>query len=190
MLGYRPRSVPGHNAAPTGTEAQAASHRCRPGCGVRRRPAPAADPPGCLGGVRRWRPRFPLTSSASAAGCRVGVRSHRFTSFEPVFTFKTHTTYYGDILTQSNSGKAGPQPSPPGPISWDPEKGERSSLFRVLARPPFNSCNHLSSLSLLRAARLLPTAAGSRRVAALEDGAAPNHLSTCHRPARPFRRAP
>ena len=50
-----------------------------------RRPAPAADPPGCLGGVRRWRPRFPLTGSgcvsgacvprasfsASAAGCRV-----------------------------------------------------------------------------------------------------------------------
>ena len=66
------------NAAPTGTEAQAASHRCRPGCGVRRRPAHAADPPGCLGGVRRWRQRFPLTSSASAAGCRVGVRSHRF----------------------------------------------------------------------------------------------------------------
>ena len=48
------------NAAPTGTEAQAASHRCRPGCGVRRRPAPAADPPGCLGeasvgGVRGFR---------------------------------------------------------------------------------------------------------------------------------------
>ena len=104
------------------------------GCAVRRRPAPAADPPGCLGGVRRWRPRFPLTSSASAAGCRVpgrvGVRSHRVPSFvdctrlESVFTFKTHTTYYGDILTQSNSGtylhnltqeKRVPSPRPLGP---------------------------------------------------------------------------
>ncbi|KOO32938.1 hypothetical protein Ctob_014539, partial [Chrysochromulina tobinii] len=26
-------------------------------------PAPAADPPGCVGGVRRWRPRLPLTGS-------------------------------------------------------------------------------------------------------------------------------
>ena len=55
------------------TEAQASSHRtCRPGCGVRRRPAPAADPPGCLGGVRRWRLWFPLTSSASAAVAGLG----------------------------------------------------------------------------------------------------------------------
>jgi hypothetical protein len=56
-------------------------------CGVRRRPAPAADPPGCVGGVRRWRPRFPLTGS----GCK--------------------------FLYRETKRKAGPQPSPPGPIS-------------------------------------------------------------------------
>jgi hypothetical protein len=39
-------------------------------CGVRRRPAPAADPPGCVGGVRRWRPRFPLTGSECKFLCR------------------------------------------------------------------------------------------------------------------------
>ena len=51
----------------------------------------------------------------------------------------------------------------------DPEKGERSSLFKVLARTPFNSCSSYSTffpgLSLLRAPpRLRPAAAGSRRV--------------------------
>jgi hypothetical protein len=33
---------------------------------VDRTPAPAADPPDCVGGVLRWRPRFPLTGS----GCK------------------------------------------------------------------------------------------------------------------------
>ena len=56
------------------------------GPAVRRRPAPAADPPGCVGGVRRWRPRFPLTGS----GCK--------------------------FLYRETKRKAGPQPSPPGPI--------------------------------------------------------------------------
>ena len=93
------------NAAPTGTvhggsgsRLPRCSHRCRPGCGVRRRPAPAADPPGCVGGVRRWRPRFPLTgsgcvcsagffalsSSASAAGSLAPL----YHTIVPVFTFK------------------------------------------------------------------------------------------------------
>ena len=79
------------------------SHRCRPGCGVRRRPAPAADPPGCLGGVRRWRPRFPLTSSASAAGCRVGVRSHRvlhlYPSRERLYIQNTYNILRGHTYT-------------------------------------------------------------------------------------------
>ena len=47
-------------------------------------------------------------------------------------------------------------------------------LIRASVRPkicPASPCS----------ARLRPAAAGSRRVA--EDGAAPNHLSTCHRPA-------
>ena len=47
-------------------------------------------------------------------------------------------------------------------------------LIRACVRPkicPASPCS----------ARLRPAAAGSRRVA--EDGAAPNHLSTCHRPA-------
>ena len=57
--------------------AQAASHRCRPGCGVRRRPAPAADPPGCLGGVRRWRPRFPLTGSGCVCSASFFERERR-----------------------------------------------------------------------------------------------------------------
>jgi hypothetical protein len=49
------------------------------------------------------------------------------------------------------------------PYPGDPvKKGERSSLFRVLARTPFNSS--------VRA----PAGAS-------EDGAAPNHLCTCHR---------
>jgi hypothetical protein len=48
--------------------------------------APAADPPGCVGGVRRWRPRFPLAGS----GCK--------------------------FLYRETKRKAGPQPSPPGPI--------------------------------------------------------------------------
>ena len=56
------------------------------GCGVRLRPAPAADPPGCVGGDRRWRPRFLLTGS----GCK--------------------------FLYRETKRKAGPQPSPPGPI--------------------------------------------------------------------------
>jgi hypothetical protein len=58
------------------------------GPAVRRRPAPAADPPGCVGGVRRWRPRFPLTGS----GCM--------------------------FLYRETKRKAGPQPSPPGPILY------------------------------------------------------------------------
>ena len=110
------------NAAPTGTEAQAASHRCRPGCGVRRRPAPAADPPGCVGGVRRWRPRFPLTGSGFVCSAGFFERERRgfarialaFTTIVPVFTLNIQNTYF----TQSNTGNAGPQPSPPGPIPW------------------------------------------------------------------------
>ena len=85
---------------------QAASHRCpcRPGCGVRRRPAPAADPPGCVGGVRRWRPRFPLTGSGCVfsagffererrgfARRPAAATSPRFTPNVPVFTFKTQS---------------------------------------------------------------------------------------------------
>ena len=56
------------------------------GCGVRRRPACAPDPPGCVGGVLevcRRRPRVPLTGS----GCK--------------------------ILYRETKRKAGPQPSPP-----------------------------------------------------------------------------
>ena len=67
----------------------------------------------------------------------------------------------------------------------DPEKGERSSLFRVLARTPFNSCVRPTFFSkpLLCSARLRPAAAGSRRV----GGRSCSQRSTCHRPARgPF----
>ena len=103
------------NAAPTGTEAQAASHRCRAGCGVRRRPAPAADPPGCVGGVRRW--RFPLTGST---GCvcvpRASSSASAAGSLAPLYYNCTRLYRSKHILTQSNTGKAGPQPSPPGPI--------------------------------------------------------------------------
>ena len=91
--------------------------------------------------------------------------------------------------TSSMSGRGSTTSLNPG----DPEKGERSSLFRVLywlgppliracVRPticPASSCS----------ARLHPAAAGSRLQArrSSEDGAAPNHLSICHRPARvPF----
>ena len=92
--------------------------------------------------------------------------------------------------TSSMSGRGSTTTVYPG----DPEKGERSSLFRVLywlgppliracVRPticPASSCS----------ARLHPAAAGSRLQArrSSEDGArAPNHLSICHRPARvPF----
>ena len=85
-----------------GCSVQAASHRCpcRPGCGVRRRPAPAADPPGCVGGVRRWRPRFPLTGSGCVFSAGFFERErrgfarrplHRFTTIVPVFTFKTQS---------------------------------------------------------------------------------------------------
>ena len=81
------------NAAPTGTEAQAASHRCAgPAAPAGLRPPPIHPAVLEATGVRRWRPRFPLTGpgcvsgacvprasfSASAAGCRVqsatGVR--------------------------------------------------------------------------------------------------------------------
>ena len=75
-----------------------------PGCGVRRRPAPAADPPGCVGGVRRWRPRFPLTGSGCVfsagffererrgfARRPAAATSPRFTTNVPVFTFKTQS---------------------------------------------------------------------------------------------------
>ena len=63
----------------------------------------------------------------------------------------------------------------------DPEKGERSSLFRVLARTPFNSCvqKFVQPLLAPRASAPLRPAPG-----ASEDGAAPNYLSTCLRPAR------
>ena len=37
-----------------------------------------------------------------------------FTTIVPVFALNIQNTY----LTQSNTGKAGPQPSPPGPIPW------------------------------------------------------------------------
>ncbi|KOO32192.1 hypothetical protein Ctob_003238, partial [Chrysochromulina tobinii] len=36
----------------------------RRGCCLAPMPAPAADPPGCVGGVRRWRPRFPLLTGS------------------------------------------------------------------------------------------------------------------------------
>ena len=80
---------------------QAASHRCP---WLRRRPAPAADPPGCVGGVRRWRPRFPLTGSGCVfsagffererrgfARRPAAATSPRFTTNVPVFTFKTQS---------------------------------------------------------------------------------------------------
>jgi len=74
-----------------------------------------------------------------------------------------------------------------------PEKGERSSQpLQGLARTPFISeefstffANAPSSMARTRASAPLRPAPG-----ASEDGAAPNHLSICHRPARPFRRAP
>ena len=74
------------NAAPTGTEAQAASHRCAgPAAPAGLRPPPIHPAVLEATGVRRWRPRFPLTGpgcvsgacvprasfSASAADCRV-----------------------------------------------------------------------------------------------------------------------
>jgi len=47
----------------------------------------------------------------------------------------------------------------------DPEKGERSSLTRVLARTPFNSCVRASYLfAFARCAPPRPAATGSRRV--------------------------
>ena len=58
------------------------------------------------------------------------------------------------------------------PYPGDPvKKGERSSLFRVLARTPFNSS--------VRA----PAGAS-------EDGAAPNHLSSLHLPSTHLRARP
>ena len=49
-----------------------------------------------------------------------------------------------------------------------PEKGERSSLFRVLARTPFNSCVRACCLFLppCPAASAAPVAARSYRLAA------------------------
>jgi hypothetical protein len=78
-----------------------------------------------------------------------------------------HTLYisYGDIY--------------PG----DPEKGERSSLFRVLARTPFNSSVRPKICpASRRSARLRPAAAGSRRVGGRSGSQPSLHLpSTCAR---------
>ena len=78
--------------------------------------APAADPPGCVGGVRRW--RFPLTGST---GCvcvdpRASSSASAAGSLAPLYYNCTRLYRSKHILTQSNTGKAGPQPSLPGPI--------------------------------------------------------------------------
>ena len=72
----------------------------------------------------------------------------------------------------------------------DPEKGERSSLSGYWLGPPLIRAS-------VRATFFCATRACARLRAPLrpapgasEDGVAPNHLSICHQPARPFRRAP
>jgi hypothetical protein len=72
----------------------------------------------------------------------------------------------------------------------DPEKGERSSLSGYWLGPPLiRACSVLPFF--LRSARNARLRAPLRPApGASEDGVAPNHLSICHQPARPFRRAP
>ena len=104
------------------SEAQAASHRCRPGCAVRRRPAPAADPPGCLGGVRRWRPRFPLTGSrvGRGSGCACVPRASSSASatptgsLAPILYFNCSRLYIQNTYLHIEHRKSGsPALSPP-----------------------------------------------------------------------------
>jgi hypothetical protein len=66
-------------------------------------------------------------------------------------------------------------------------KKASAAACRVLARTPFNSSVRPTFFCLraMRASAPLRPAPG-----ASEDGAASNHLSIRHRPARPFRRAP
>jgi len=86
------------------------------GPAARRRPAPAAEPPGCVGGVRRWRPRFLLTGS----GCK--------------FLYTSKET----------KRKTGPQPSPPGPIfACASSPDDNSSTSGVTS--PFDSVLNFAS---------------------------------------------
>jgi hypothetical protein len=71
----------------------------------------------------------------------------------------------------------------------DPEKGERSSLSGYCLGPPLIRPCVQPFFATARCARP-PPRCGRLHPGASEDGAASNHLSICHRPAHPFRRAP
>jgi len=60
---------------------------------VRRRHEPAADPPGCVGGVRRWRPRFPLTGSGCVCSAGFFERERRAGSLAPLYSIDNTRLY-------------------------------------------------------------------------------------------------
>ena len=59
-----------------------------------------ADPPNCVGGVRRWRPRFPL--SGSGCVCSSGVFERERWGFACTRSYNVECTRL-HILTQSNT---------------------------------------------------------------------------------------
>jgi hypothetical protein len=74
-----------------------------------RTPAPAADPPDCVGGVRRWRPRFPLTGSGCVCSAGFFERERRAGSLAPATALLNRqypSLHSKHILTQTNTSSA------------------------------------------------------------------------------------